>query len=395
MKKIYLCGHTGSANRGCEAIVRSTVNILRGVGVDKVCLLSFNKQDDLKAGVGEQVSIISYPRKNILKKGISFIKKKLHLRGAKDYEYLYRSFAKKLNKEETIFLNIGGDTYCYSAPYISYALNNVAKKNGIPNVFWGCSVEASTLENKKMIEDINKYAAVVVREKLSQDVFEKCLTDKSKIYKTCDPAFHLEITETDLPSNFKEKNTLGLNISPLVLKDQDNADDIMYQNAYCLIDYVLKNTDMSVCLIPHVYNVATNTQDIMILRKIYERYNDNKRVCIVDKELSCCELKYVISKCRFFIGARTHSTIAAYSSSVPCIALSYSVKSRGIAIDLFGTDDGYALPYKNITEANELKDAFVSVLYNNEMEILKRYEAVLPAYRQSIIEATKTIIKNL
>ena len=151
MKKIYLCGHTGSTNRGCEAIISSTVDILNGIGESDVTLLSFNKKADQIAGLDKKVKIISFPSKSMLKKGISFIKRKLKIKNAGDFEYLYKNIFNDSN-ENTIVFNVGGDTYCYDTPYISYALNNLAKKNAVPNVFWGCSISEETLENPEMIE---------------------------------------------------------------------------------------------------------------------------------------------------------------------------------------------------------------------------------------------------
>lgn len=394
MKKIYLCGHTGSANRGCEAIISSTVDILNSLGENDITLLSFNKKSDEYIGLDNKVRIISPPKRNIFKKGISFLKGKLSIKKAKDYEYLYNEVIKKRD-DKTVIFNVGGDTYCYKTPYTCYALNNVASKNNIPNIFWGCSVSEETLHNTEMIEDLNKYSYIFVREKLSQDIFKKCINDISRVYKTCDPAFHLSAKETELPKGFADKNTLGINISPIMFADYNDENDIMYKNVHELIEYVLNNTDMRICLIPHVYNIEHNTQDIMILKKIFHKYTDNTRVSIVDKEISASELKYIISRCRFFVGARTHSTIAAYSTKVPCIALSYSIKSRGIATDLFGTDVGYAIPYKNIKTKHELSDAFKSVLLDGEGEMLKKYEEVLPAYKQSIIDATRELLSRI
>lgn len=395
MKKIFLCGHTGSVNRGCEAIISSTVDILKMAGAEDVTLMSFNKQDDINCGLDKKVKIMSYPRRSFVNKIDTYFKRKMLKKEAQTHEYLYKNIFKQIKVNDSILFNVGGDTYCYGIPYVSIALNNMAERKNVPTVFWGCSVEKSVLETKILTDDINKYSAVVVREKLSQDIFMKGLKDQNKIYKTCDPAFHLEIKETGLPCGFVEKNTLGLNVSALVFADYNDQNDIMYQNIYSLIDYILEETNLNVCLIPHVYNIEQNLGDIVILRRLYEKYAGSQRVSLVDKELSCSELKYIISKCRFFIGARTHSTIAAYSTAVPCIALSYSIKSRGIATDLFETEEGYALPYKNIKEADEIKNAFVSVLYNNEQEILKRYSEILPNYKQSIVDATKIILEKL
>ena len=70
------------------------------------------------------------------------------------------------------------------------------------------------------------------------------------------------------------------------------------------------------------------------------------------------ELKGYIAMCSFFVGARTHSTIAAYSSNVPTLVIGYSVKSRGIAKDLFGTYDNYVLPVQEIEDSDSIINAY-------------------------------------
>lgn len=65
-----------------------------------------------------------------------------------------------------------------------------------------------------------------------------------------------------------------------------------------------------------------------------------------------------------FIGARTHATIAAYSSCVPTLVVGYSIKARGIAKDLFGTDEGYVLPVQALAKKEDLVNAF-DWLYQN------------------------------
>ncbi len=69
------------------------------------------------------------------------------------------------------------------------------------------------------------------------------------------------------------------------------------------------------------------------------------------------ELKGYISRCRAFVGARTHSTIAAYSTGVPTLAIGYSVKARGIAKDLFGTEETMFCRYQISNQKNSLVKA--------------------------------------
>ena len=103
---------------------------------------------------------------------------------------------------------------------------------------------------------------------------------------------------------------------------------------------------------------------------------------------NCMELKGIISRCRFFIGARTHATIAAYSTGVPTLVVGYSVKARGIARDLFGTEEGYVLPAHSLENENELLSAFRSLIRKEDSirqtlrigtcaELLKQYENII------------------
>ena len=89
------------------------------------------------------------------------------------------------------------------------------------------------------------------------------------------------------------------------------------------------------------------------------------------------QLKGYISRCRFFVGARTHATIAAYSSNVPTLVLGYSIKSLGIATDLFGTDENYVIPVQKLQEKEDLAGALQWII-KNENEIKKQLEEVIP-----------------
>ena len=94
---------------------------------------------------------------------------------------------------------------------------------------------------------------------------------------------------------------------------------------------------------------------------------------------NCMELKGYIARCRFFIGARTHATIAAYSSCVPTLVVGYSVKSKGIATDLFGTDEKYVIPVQQFTKQDDLTESFRWIM-ENEVEIRNNLKQTIKAY---------------
>ena len=112
-----------------------------------------------------------------------------------------------------------------------------------------------------------------------------------------------------------------------------------------------------------------------------------------DIKLGCKELKGYISKCRFFIGARTHSIIAAYSNCVPALALGYSVKAKGIARDIFGKEDKLVLPVQTFSEPEAMVEGF-KYLMDNEEKIKNKLIEVMPEYKKKA-EISAEILRKL
>jgi colanic acid/amylovoran biosynthesis protein len=110
--------------------------------------------------------------------------------------------------------------------------------------------------------------------------------------------------------------------------------------------------------------------------------------------LNCSELKYIISKCRFLIAARTHASIAAYSTCVPTLVVGYSVKAKGIAKDIFGTDDNYVIPVQSLKENGDLIKAF-KWIQENEDKIRIYLQRVMPDYCAKVWLAGDEIKKLL
>jgi colanic acid/amylovoran biosynthesis protein len=62
------------------------------------------------------------------------------------------------------------------------------------------------------------------------------------------------------------------------------------------------------------------------------------RLTLAPATLNAPQLKHVLSRCQYFIGARTHATIGALSSQVPTVSIAYSIKAKGLNRDLFGDE---------------------------------------------------------
>ncbi len=385
MKRIFLCGNTGTANRGCEAIVRSSVKVL-GCRSGDVYLSTFAPVADAKVANELGINMLTYNKyPSSLHRYFYGIIKKLTGNPRIGQSYIQRPIFDRITDKD-LCLNIGGDTYCYGAPTVSYALNSYTHKHGIDNILWCCSIEGSAVKGE-MLKDLQRYKYIFAREAITYNSLIEAGIDKSKVVKCCDPAFFLDTKEVSLPEGFKVKNTVGINVSDITVNDKHPH---VYTNVIALIRYILDNTDMSVCLIPHVYNIKDNVGDYPILKKIYEEIND-PRVSLVNEEYNCEKLKYIISQCRFLVAARTHATIAAYSTGVPTLVIGYSVKSKGIATDLFGKHEGYVVSYKDLSENNELLSAFIGIL-SQEKELIDRLERFIPEYRKELSDAIANYI---
>lgn len=381
MKKCFLYAHGGSKNHGCEAIVRGTNKIL---SQENLTVYSLNPDEDNLYNLNEVVNIkkqtVEYSKLNP-KRILASIK----IRLSNDDTYAEKIQYDKLfesHGNNDLAISIGGDNYCYSGYKTYEILNKEFNKKGTKTVLWGCSVEPDLID-KNMAEDLGKYSLIVARESITYNAVKK-VNSNTKLIP--DPAFQLDKINLPLPDGFDEKNTIGINISPMIMSCEENKGATMLNYEY-LVKHIIDATDMQIVLIPHV--VWNHNDDRIPLRKIYEKFKDTNRVVLLE-DYNCMELKGFISKCRMFIGARTHATIAAYSSCVPTLVIGYSVKAKGIAKDIFGTYENYVLPVQKLKNKDDLIKSF-EWMKNNENNMRKHLNDFIPSYRKKALDGKKEI----
>ncbi len=107
--------------------------------------------------------------------------------------------------------------------------------------------------------------------------------------------------------------------------------------------------------------------------------------------MNYCQIRYAISKCDYFIGARTHAMISAYSCAIPALALGYSIKSRGIAKDL-GLDSDLVINCKSLTDESQLTNSF-KLLIDSKSKIDLVYKNNLQLYIQKAYKARESLNK--
>ena len=372
MRKIFLYNHGGSENHGCEALVRTVCELFKE---EDIILYSEMPQQDLHYGIQQFADVKS--AKNVYSKlSPSLIKAYYSLKKKNDYFSIdilpYRKTIKEFRTGD-IEISVGGDIYCYD-DYPKYIqLHQMICQRGCKTILLGCSLNEKLFNDPKFVEDMKSYDYISARESLTYELLKKA--GLKSIGLSPDSAFTLPKEEVQLPSNFIENNTVGINVSPLVM-EREQEDNVLLDNYRNLIAYILNKTDYAVALIPHV--IWSGNDDRSILNKLYDEFKKSERIVVI-QDCNCMQLKGYIAKCRFFVGARTHATIAAYSTEVPTLVVGYSIKSRGIAKDIFGREENYVIPIEQIKEENKLTQAFIW-LQENENHIREHLKKRMPQY---------------
>lgn len=381
--QIVMYLHGGSGNHGCEAIVNSTCHMIEEI--PKLLVTNSEKEDrfyslaplcdilqERKIAENFPAHVWYYVWRAVFHDPESFMR--------------YR-FRKVLGRNRApVYISTGGDMYCYEiSKREAMVANSTFVRTGARTILWGCSLEPDLLKEPEVVEDMKRYTLITPRESITAAALEQAgITGNVKLFP--DPAFALEAEQIRLPERFRTGRTIGINISPMIVRHEKSS-GITLANFRRLIDHILQTTDDCVALIPHV--MWNNNDDRLTLQELYRGFEAEERV-LVFPDMSCQKIKYIISQCRAFIGARTHATIAAYSSCVPTLVVGYSVKARGIARDLFGTEENYVLPVQALEHPEELLQAY-DWMMEREQEIRAHLQELMPAYCAKAKEAGEEI----
>jgi colanic acid/amylovoran biosynthesis protein len=424
--QIILYMHAGSGNHGCEAIVNSLCHMMK----EDTVLVSYRGNEDWQYTLKELCEIKQersfeehrlahiayYAYRMITKDAASFLR------------YRYGDIFKQ--PMSPLAISIGGDNYCYDSMLSDLRLANLAfTKKGTKTVLLGCSIEPELLKREQetqsnpILEDLSRYHLIIARESLTYvalcDAFEKrqeqsngnnnsnnnsnnnnnrnilnirstsniqITPDFPRVVQIPDPAFTLGYVRKKVPDGFWKGNTVGVNVSPLIQKSE-SVPGITMKCYEELIEWIIEHTDMQIALIPHV--VWKNNDDRKPLSGLYEKYKSTERLVQIT-DGSCEELKGYISQCRFFVGARTHATIAAYSTCVPTLVVGYSVKAAGIAQDLFGSQEHYVLPVQSLKDPQDLVQGF-QWLMEQEDSIREHLQRKIPDYQRQALQTGEEI----
>lgn len=357
--KFYYLGQISMANRGCEALIRSNTCMIRERHPTAELLCP-----------SENIRLDEKQWPDAAEHGIRFVPMPPFPISLKIYGRFYSALPAIRNlgmlpigvdaQTRAILADVdgvlmtGGDIisldYGLNALYFWAGLVDAAHRIGKPTHLLAASVGPFTkdpLTERQMIAHLKRYTSISVRETASLDYLKGRGIENVKL--VADPAFVMkpELFETTafMPEG---REYLGFNVSPLVRKFRtDEASRRAFdEGIITFIRRVATETKLSVMLIPHVDPLSGqwDNSDRQYMLALKGHLSDlGNRISMMPELLNAAQIKHVLGKCRYFIGARTHATIGAISQHVPTLSIAYSVKAVGINKDLFGSTK-YVLP---------------------------------------------------
>jgi polysaccharide pyruvyl transferase WcaK-like protein len=411
-----LVGNAPYSNRGCEAIVRGTVALLRReFGGDlRVTVASFGPRDEI---VRQAVTETDASIRHIWLPSIKlppvapwstawwrqqFWRVRARLLRNWGLPSLSPNETERVldlgNLDEPVSttdcaLQIGGDNYSldYGLPVPFMRIDRRLWRAGIPVVLWGASIgpfDAHPQFAAEMFVHLKTMSGIYVRESLSYDYLRHHGVT-GNLRSMSDPAFAMEAVAPDESKVgcVVRKGAIGFNFSPLMARFVTKGDSVAWAECCAeIVKTVSSHTGRPIVLVPHVTSPHSN--DHTLLAEVKARASATVDVACVGDRLSAGETKWVISRCSVFVGARTHATIAAISSGVPTLSLAYSIKATGLNQDIFGSQE-YCIPYREISPSRV--DERVTTLLQNGDRVRDHIAQELPKVKIAASQAAQCL----
>lgn len=234
---------------------------------------------------------------------------------------------------------------------------------------------------------------VFARDHLSLEYLR--LNDIDNADEAIDVAFALPYRSEPRPVGAKVR--VGINVSGLLYNGgytRDNQFGLSLDYAaltHEMLDWFSARQDCEVYLVSHVVSDSLAVEnDLMVCQALKERYPN---VHVVNRFATPVDAKTFISTLDFFVGARMHACIAAFSSGVPVVPLAYSRKFNGLFESLSYPYFGDCKKESQDKVMNLVQDAFQrrSELKAHVESGNKTAQSKLSKYEDYLVEVLESI----
>lgn len=361
-----LAGNGSNYNRGCEAILRGTVRILRECFDDLrfLAVSYFPDEKDYQEQCHKETdeAIVHCKMHHECRRfdPLWFLYRFLKVVSPGTIKHvMYKDLKPHLDTAKAV-LALGGDNYSIdfgNLPKKCTDLDDLVLARSRPMIIWGASVGpfSKMPEYEKYMKDHLSRIHIFAREPLTV----KYLTELGlgeNVHRVGDPAFLMMPVRPAIDDEEFEvqEGSIALNLSPLISRFVTGGDLAQWISlAAEIVKTVSKETGSRIYLVPHVFGTPANN-DYLFLEKVLSEIPDHgDRIILIPSVFNAPELKWIISRMSLFAGARMHATIASWSCHVPTLSFSYSMKSRGLNEDIYGHTDYCMGP-------NELKPRIIA-----------------------------------
>ena len=325
--------------------------------------------------------------------------KKAHLL-LTNFKKNYRLY--KLYKDADCIMDIGqGDSFADIYGNKRFAkidkVHRLARLFGKPYFFLPQTIGPfkDTSIRKKAIKSIQKAALVMTRDHQSLDYVNELTNRKAHVKEYIDVAFFLPYSKIEFNKN---EVHVGLNISGLLWNGgytRNNQFGLKadYQHVIRnIISFFLSNKGVRLHLISHVDSGTQNIEsDYAVLYDLWKEYH-SEQMTLAPSFHSPIEAKDYIAGLDFFMGARMHATIAAFSAGVPVLPMAYSRKFNGLFVDTLTYDHLADLKADDEnTILTKIKESFAQ-RESLKQEIADRLASTVPEQKEKLLNDLTTLL---
>lgn len=365
-----------STNKGCSALAYSALQL-----INDIC-----SENNIKYNIFLTGIVKNQNRGHIrtLGKDIEFANISNPIAKSLKDKIINTIYYKRFRKSQRAFssanllLDVGeGDSFAdiygsYRYKYITQ-WNKSAKRFKVPVVRLPQTI--GPFKDSTILKDataLMEYSPLTMaRDKQSFD-FVKSLSPRIKTDEYIDLAFLLPYQKYKFDPS---KNHIGINISALLWNggytrdNQFNLKSDYQQLIHSIIDNLLIiDNKAQIHLISHVFDITSDNieNDYRVATDIYKKLN-SERITLAPPTFDPIDVKSYIAGMNFFMGARMHSDIAAFSAKVPVVPMAYSRKFNGLFMD--------TLKYPHVADLTaQSQDEIIELILNsyNNRDTLKQ-----------------------
>ena len=399
-KTILLTGTYNSLNKGDAAMEYTAAKQLIDLGHEVIITSPFPGID---GEYYKPLSVSASSRRRLvigsIKVVLAFIWRLLFTRLRCNWSFLLDEEARQFINADLI-VDLSGDmltedyglhvTYSHCLPMLmAIAVNK-------PFVLCAQSIGPFNLTRLLARYIINRAKFVSAREPITMEYLNALNLTNKNYMQYADLAFLLESSSYEtidqILRKFEKidignKHLLGISVSPLIEhqfnKHHKYESKDQFSNCFsAMLDELIETLNIDIIFVPHVIGPGPSKDDRVIAQKISSKMKNKAH--LIKGNYRSQELKGIISKCDLFVGARMHANIAALSSLIPTVAISYSHKTWGI-MKLFDMQE-------NVVAINEMD---FSVLKAKVIQNFERRDVIKSHLKDKLDDVMEDAKQNI